>query len=248
MLKLLTVAASLLVITTSSAYGDCINLKDASTFVFHGVLRIQIFAGPPNFEDVRKGDSAEPAYILELPEPVCAAGDDELAPNEPIDEIHLYASDEAVRKDLRRLQGASVTVTGVEAFPRHTVHHRAPLVVKVGVVQKDDGVKPVDASAVTTVQGFYEALAAGDGGEAAQFVIPKKRAAGPLSASAMSEFYRGLPEPLRLISVRWRNGVFRVRYRYRAQGKGVCVGRADVYVINVGGLNLISKIEALDGC
>lgn len=248
MIKLFVLAASLLAAATSSASADCTNIKEASSLVFQGVLRFQIFPGPPNYEDVREGDRSEPAYILDLQEPVCAVGDDDLDANETFDEIHLYTTNNTVEKDLRRLLGSSVTVTGVEAFARHTAHHRAPLVVRVGAVQKNEAIKLAGASAVPTVRGFYQALAAGDGKQAAQFVAPKKRAAGPLSAAAISEFYRDLPEPLRLISVRWQNGVFRVHYRYRAQGKPLCAGRADVYVVNIGGLNLIEKIKVLDGC
>ena len=38
-------------------------------------MAYRIFAGPPNFEDVRRGDTPEPDYILELDKPVCAEGD-----------------------------------------------------------------------------------------------------------------------------------------------------------------------------
>jgi hypothetical protein len=43
-------------------------------------LNYRIFAGPPNYEDVRKGDTPEPIYILTLAEPICASRDEFVDP------------------------------------------------------------------------------------------------------------------------------------------------------------------------
>src|ERR1700730_2756073 len=41
----------------TSANAACLNLKQTSNLSFDGILSYHIFAGPPNYEDVRKGDT-----------------------------------------------------------------------------------------------------------------------------------------------------------------------------------------------
>ena len=102
---------------------------------------------------------------------------------------------------------------------------------------------------MAAVQGFYLALAEGDGGRAARFVVPEKRAAGPLSARAMSAFYGRLDEMLALMEVR-RSAPdeFQVRYGFVSQGSRRCEGLAAVRTTVDNGENLISAIKALNGC
>ena len=60
----------------SAANAACLDLKQTNVLSFEGTLNYRIFAGPPNYEDVRKGDTPEPTYILTLAEPICASGDE----------------------------------------------------------------------------------------------------------------------------------------------------------------------------
>ena len=102
---------------------------------------------------------------------------------------------------------------------------------------------------MTTVQAFYLALAAGNGDEAAKFVIPQKRSVGPLSSKAITTFYGDLIEPLTLIDVTAVHpDEFRVRYGFVARGPRPCNGVAIVRTTNVGGANLIASIKAMNGC
>jgi hypothetical protein len=104
-------------------------------------------------------------------------------------------------------------------------------------------------TAMTTVQAFYAALSAGNGEEAAKFVIPKKRSSGPLSATAISKFYGNLPGPLTHVDVvATRSGEYRVRYRYVASGPRRCDGESIVRTTQVSGSNLIESIKAVSGC
>jgi hypothetical protein len=64
------------------ANAACIDLKQANKLSFEGILNYRIFAGPPNYEDVRKGDAPEPTYILTLTEPICASGDEFVDPGD----------------------------------------------------------------------------------------------------------------------------------------------------------------------
>jgi hypothetical protein len=70
--------------------GSCLDLKQSQSFHFEGVLTYNIFPGPPNFEDVRKGDKPEPTYILQLLKPICVSGDEFIDPKKQIDRIQFF--------------------------------------------------------------------------------------------------------------------------------------------------------------
>src|SRR2546430_10067950 len=74
----------------ASANAACIDLKQTDTLSFEGTLNYRIFPGPPNYEDVRKGDTPEPTYILKLEEPVCATGDEFVDQNVKFDRIQIF--------------------------------------------------------------------------------------------------------------------------------------------------------------
>ena len=103
---------------------------------------------------------------------------------------------------------------------------------------------------MTTVQAFYLALAAGSGDEAASFVVPEKRVRGPLSANAITGFYRDLEEPLTLIDVvPLGTNEYRVRYTFVDRATRRCDGVAIVEeTTSLRGENLIASIKALNGC
>jgi hypothetical protein len=118
-----------------TANAACIDVKQTDRLSFQGTLSHKIFPGPPNFEDVRKGDAREPAYILTLDAPACAVGDDFLNASESFDRIQLLPNDARpdpkLSRTLRRLVGKRVSVQGASAFGAHTGHHHAPLLVSV---------------------------------------------------------------------------------------------------------------------
>src|SRR3954469_24852567 len=104
-----------------SANAPCMDLKQMSTLSFEGALSYNIFAGPPNYQDVRKGDTPEPTYILKLDASICATGDESVNPNDRFDKIQVYPADSGtagrfLSRDLRRLVGKRVTVEGSSAF------------------------------------------------------------------------------------------------------------------------------------
>jgi hypothetical protein len=102
-------------------------------------------------------------------------------------------------------------------------------------------------TAATTVRGFYEALSAGNGHQAATFIVPEKRT-GPFSPMAMTDFYGKLVEPLELVSL-VQNGTntFFVGYHFKGNS-GQCNGRAIVSTVSRNRGDFISSIKALDGC
>jgi hypothetical protein len=240
--------------TSVSAYGACINVKEAGSLSFQGALAYRIFAGPPNYEDVRKGDTPEPAYILTLNAPICATGDEFLSPQKSFDKIQLYPAESAgeghgLWRDLRQLVGKRVSVDGKSAFGAHTGHHHAPLQLAITRIAIAFDPTKAYGTAMTTVEGFYLALGAADGEEASKFIVPEKRLSGPLSASAISNFYGKLIVPLRLVDiVALGSDQYRVRYSYVAPGTGRCNGESTVQTIKTNGMNLIQSIRAMGDC
>jgi hypothetical protein len=102
---------------------------------------------------------------------------------------------------------------------------------------------------LAVVEGFYAALARGDGQQANEFLVPEKRNQGAFEIAAMTRFYSAMSEPLRVIGVgRPDPLVVRVQYAYAHQSGRRCDGVADVTVHRVGGRALIERIRALSGC
>ncbi|MFP5295862.1 MAG: DUF4431 domain-containing protein [Alphaproteobacteria bacterium] len=107
----------------------CLDLRKAGgQTTLSGVLTVQLFAGPPNYESIAGGDAEERAFILELPRRLCATDGEFISPATSFDRVQVSASDEAVLGVLRAAVGSTVTVRG-EAFGAHTGHHHAPLVL-----------------------------------------------------------------------------------------------------------------------
>lgn len=127
--------ASLAAYGQLSSDASCIDLKRSQSFRFEGVLTHKVFPGAPNYEDLRKGDKPEPAYILRLRKSICVVGDEFIAADKPIDRIQVFPEDAnkypMLWKELRALAGKSVTVDGTQAFGAHTGHHHAPLLVPI---------------------------------------------------------------------------------------------------------------------
>ena len=107
---------------------DCMDLARQPTVTVSGLLTVQLFAGPPNYESVAAGDAEERALILELPNRVCADDGEFITADRPFDRVHISSGVPSVLGALNAAVGRRVTVRG-GAFGAHTGHHRAPLVL-----------------------------------------------------------------------------------------------------------------------
>lgn len=108
----------------------------------------------------------------------------------------------------------------------------------------------VDLDPSVVVSQFYGALSQGDGSTAAGFVVPEKRLSGPLSATALSQFYGSLVSPLQVLDVSLLpDGRVRTRYQYRLSSGRPCNGVSFARVtVSAQGIPLIAGIEAPGGC
>lgn len=253
--KLISRSAFIFVVLfDTAAFGaNCITVGEGRSVTLTGTLDHQIFPGPPNYEDVTTGDVPEPTFILNFDQPICFTGDPELADLGEISRAHIFVAIDQTKPllaALRTMIGRNVIVSGREPFPAITGHHHGPVVMAIDSVSGwNDDPTWTYGTAATTVQAFYQALAAGDGDEASTFVIAEKRTKGPLSASSLTEFYRDLRTPLRLIDVSSDSErEFTVLYTYEMSTGSFCNGEATVKTMDVDGHNLISSITAKNGC
>ena len=259
-------------IASSAAAQPCHDVRRGEPAALTGELTHRVLPGPPNYKDVQRGDRAEPTWLLRLDAPICIEDGDVFAdPGKKFDVVHVVPM-EAMEHSLEPFRDRRVTVSIVYRMPAHTWQHKAPLVAVVDKVALEREVPenvpedvPEDApedvpevapevapeeegTSAAVVRGFYLALGAGDGDEAASFVIPEKRSGGPLSASAMTGFYRDMERPLELVDMEpLSERTYMVRYRFQ-KGRLSCNGRAEVTTVERSGRSYIEGIRALDGC
>lgn len=229
------------------AAAGCYDVSMQQPRSLSGVLDYRMFPGPPNYEDIQKGDTPEPAYILRLFRAICLTGDEAADPARAFDEVHLV-SGKSTAGAMRALVGSSVVVRLYDQMPSHTGHHRRPLVAWVSDIQPLDDPTQEYGTAATTVRAFYYALGGGNGDIASSFVIPEKTRKGPFSPEKLSQFYGALLEPLSLVSLRpLADDLFEVQYQFRS-ASGFCNGKALVRTEQRGGRSYIASIKAMDGC
>ena len=105
------------------------------------------------------------------------------------------------------------------------------------------------AGSLGSVTAFYEALGRADGFAASQRVIPEKRAHGPLSADAITQFYSQLSEPLQLLSIsQVDRRTVHARYHYRTAKGVTCDGEALVTMRPTEHEWLIEHVRAMKNC
>jgi hypothetical protein len=125
---------------TSQAGGACLDVRRTQPLEFKGTLSRPVFPGPPNFEDVKKGDKPERAYIITLDAPICATGDEFLDSSQSFKTVQLLVDDpskDGAAASLAQLIGKRVQVTGKSAFGAQTGHHHAPLLMTLVSVTPD---------------------------------------------------------------------------------------------------------------
>lgn len=236
----------------------CYDLTMSEPAELTGKLEYVMFPGPPNYEDVQKGDMPEPNYILQLNREICIADDEGIAdPDQYFDRVQVVPG-KVGSPELRTMLGRSVTLGLYDQTAAHTGHHREPLVAWVSTISaaptlsksfsNEEDPTADYGTAATTIRAFYLALGSGQGGIAASMVVPEKTAVGPFSAHELTRYYGNMRWPIQLLSVLpSAANTYTVRYKY-AVTKTVCNGRGVVEMTNRNGRNYIARIRALDGC
>jgi len=118
-------------------------LEYGPTVSLTGTLHSRVFAGPPNYESIKRGDAKETAIILKLTNPTCTIGDDTNSFDisySNIREMQLVIFDDDKRKNdalwktVDRQMGKIVVVTGT-LFGAHTGHHRTNVLIQVSDIR-----------------------------------------------------------------------------------------------------------------
>jgi len=118
-------AASLLMAATAEAACLKANTPDQTAEGRLTSVRISI----PDY-----GLKNEQAYILRLKTDACLDGTDEHDKVDHTNRIHVYATDDAMRKKLRAAVGKQVRVSG-SPFGEETLHHHAPIVMGLSNIE-----------------------------------------------------------------------------------------------------------------
>lgn len=126
----------------AQARAACVDVRQPEPLSFKGTLSRQVFPGPPNYEDVRKGDTPERAFIIKLDAPICATGDEFLDSSEAFDTVQLLVDNSAkggpaLLSSLTRLIGKRVQVMATSGFGAENGHHHAPLLATVVSITAD---------------------------------------------------------------------------------------------------------------
>jgi hypothetical protein len=120
--------------STASAQ-NCLEYGPAVSLT--GTLRSKVFAGPPNYESIKRGDRKETAIILALVTSACTTGNDPNevdVPERDIREMQLVVRKSEDLKIVRRFMGKRVAVTGT-LFHAITGHHRTKVLVDVTTIR-----------------------------------------------------------------------------------------------------------------
>ena len=115
----------------------CLSYEPALV-ALHGTLTRRTFAGPPNYEDIRKGDKAETFLFLNLVSPTCVNEDKaepDLNPSQKnIRRVQLVLVEAGAHDRVKALLGKSVVVTGT-LFGGITAHHHTPVLLMIKSIE-----------------------------------------------------------------------------------------------------------------
>src|SRR5215212_9369278 len=128
--------ALLILLLASAAYAQaqekCLSY-DPAEVQLSGTISKQVVPGPPNYENVRRGDKPETIWILTLDKAVCVTGntDDVNEPEQNVTDVQLVLQPNHFAQ-LRRMTGRKVQVVSLgKLFHAHTAHHRTKVLLDV---------------------------------------------------------------------------------------------------------------------
>jgi hypothetical protein len=111
---------------------DCLSYEPASVKL-KGKITRKTFAGPPNYESVKEGDTPETYWILHLSRPICVNADENMPggeePEKNVSDIQLIVSAEQYTR-YKGIPGKSVEVSG-ELMHSITGHHHTNVLLTV---------------------------------------------------------------------------------------------------------------------
>lgn len=114
----------------------CLSYEPA-TVTLKGKISRKTFAGPPNYESVKKGDTPEPYWILHLIKPICMDANEKIIGGEKrekkVSSLQLILSGEQYAQ-YKGLLGKRVEVSG-KLMHAHTGHHHTKVLLTVKAIK-----------------------------------------------------------------------------------------------------------------
>jgi hypothetical protein len=130
LVPLLVITFTLMGLRFASA--SCLSYEPA-VVVIRGTLRRQIFPGPPDYENLKKGDKPETYWVLETEQPFCVMESPiqpDLDPGKSnVSRVQLALQPEMYGR-YKGLVGKKVTASGT-LFAAITAHHYTPVLLQV---------------------------------------------------------------------------------------------------------------------
>ena len=120
------IVTTVALMASASDAAECMHANDASE-IAEGSL------SQKTFEDA--AGRPEKAFILTMPVPTCLSGTDESDNVKSSTTIHIYSSNDAVSKTIKKFLGKPVEVHG-SAFGAITAHHHAPIVMDISDIDE----------------------------------------------------------------------------------------------------------------
>jgi hypothetical protein len=103
-----------------------------------GQLYKKSFPGPPNYEDIKKGDEEELYWLIKTINPFCVSGNGQLFEDEVQNqsEVQLVISSKLnFYRTKRDLLNKNVVVKG-KLFPQMTGHHKTAVLIDIESLEK----------------------------------------------------------------------------------------------------------------
>jgi hypothetical protein len=135
--KIFTLLILLCATAAAASAQSCLSYEPAEVQL-SGTLSKQVVPGPPNYENVRRGDKPETIWILTLDKAVCVTGntDDVNEPEQTVTDLQLVLEGNQFAQ-VRRMGGRKVRVAATGTlFHAHTAHHRTKVLLDVKEIEK----------------------------------------------------------------------------------------------------------------
>ena len=124
---------------SSSSTEKCLNYGP-DVIQLEGELYKKTFPGPPNYEDIKKGDEEEVYWLIKTTKPFCVNKSTYVEGDElhGLSEVQLVMSSKLdFYKTKRLLLNKKIKVQGT-LFPQHTGHHKTEVLLTVESLEKAD--------------------------------------------------------------------------------------------------------------
>src|SRR5438270_3022829 len=118
----------LFALTAQASAQNCLSY-DTDGVQLRGTISKKTFPGPPNYENIRKGDEPETYWILHLVKPICTTANTDNDAEKNVNDLQLILTVKQYAL-YRKLVGKRARITG-KLSHAITGHHHTPVMMEV---------------------------------------------------------------------------------------------------------------------